>query len=251
MRYAFAGDRAISTNLLKFLISKGNKPLALFVTKGSNETHSSSLIEISGLNKLYIFEGTSFSSPENIVKLKSLNLDYIFGIHFPYIIPEVLLDIPKVGFLNLHPAYLPFNKGWHTPSWAILENTKYGATLHFMIKELDQGDIIHQKEIVVTPRDTANSLYQKTLALEEEVFKEAYDDLLSLSPRRVVQTRKGTSHNKKDLEQERIIQLDEKNTGKNFINKLRGLTTNNLGEAAYFEEKGRKYAIQVIIQEIN
>src|SRR5690606_40574828 len=64
----------------------------------------------------YIFEGNDFKNDENFSKLKELNLDYIIGIHFPYIIPTEVLKIPKTGFLNLHPAYLPYNKGWNTPS---------------------------------------------------------------------------------------------------------------------------------------
>jgi methionyl-tRNA formyltransferase len=70
--------------------------------------------------------------------------------------------------LNLHPV-LPYNKGWNTPSWAILDNTTYGATLHFMTEALDEGDIIHQKKLEIVFADTANTLYQKALELEKEV----------------------------------------------------------------------------------
>ena len=92
-------------------------------------------------------------------------------------ISKEVLIIPKIGFLNLHPSFLPYNKGWNTPSWAILDKTPYGATLHFMDQTLDEGDIIHQKRIDVLTVDTANNLYKKILKLEEEVFFEAFDEL--------------------------------------------------------------------------
>lgn len=97
------------------------------------------------------------------------DVDYIFGIHFPYIIKNELINLPKVGFLNLHPAYLPFNKGWHTPSWAILDE-RNRATLHFMSEELDGGDIIAQEELEVSSTVTANELYRQALNLKENYF---------------------------------------------------------------------------------
>lgn len=251
MKYIFAGDRAISVHILNFIIDKGYAPEALFVTKGKNTTHDQKLIEASGLPADKIFKGLSFKSPEAIEYISSCNVDYILGIHFPYIIPPEVLSIPKVGVLNLHPSYLPFNKGWNTPSWAILDNKPYGATLHFMSKGLDEGDIINQKEIKIESFETANSLYAKVLALEEDVFKESFNDLLSLNPTRMEQTSAGTSHNKKDLQTIQRIDKNEVSTYGEVIDKLRALTTNNIDDAAYYVEDNHKYAIQITITKKN
>lgn len=254
MRYAFAGDRNISCNILRFLINKGYKPSALFVSNALTGSHTTELKQISGLNNEFIFEGNEFKKTENIKLLKEMNLDYIFGIHFPYIIPNTILDIPSIGFLNLHPAYLPFNKGWHTPSWAILDGTPYGATLHFMAEALDEGDIIHQKELHIYFDDTADSLYSRVLKLEEEVFYEAFDELCSKAPRRIPQKGIGTSHNKKDLQKIQEINIDQKVNSLDLINKLRALTTNKSSELAYFKVDGKKIGIKVellLIDDIN
>lgn len=250
MRYAFAGDRKISESILGFLIEQGFPPLALLVPEGKNVSHSNELINLSGLTQDFVFKGLSFKSSECITILKELDLDYIFGIHFPYIIPENILNIPEIGFLNLHPSFLPFNKGWHTPSWAILEKKPFGATLHFMSKTLDDGDIIRQKQIQILPSDTANILYMRVLDLELDVFKEAFLDLVALRPFRQKQTSKGTSHNRKDLLNIQEINIDEKVKCGVLIDKLRALSTSNINEAAFFEENGIKYAIQIQIQEL-
>ena len=143
MEYAFAGDRDISVEILKYLLSNDNKPLALLLTSRAHQSHSEELKSLCPfLDSSLIFEGKDFNSESSMERIASLNLDYIFGIHFPYIIPSSFLNIPKFGFLNLHPAFLPYNKGWHTPSWAIYDGSKYGATLHFMSEDLDSGDII-------------------------------------------------------------------------------------------------------------
>jgi len=245
MRYAFAGDRNISCKLLKFLIERGHKPSALFISEGVNATHDQDLIDIAGLDKAFVFSGNDFKKLENIEKLNNLKLDYIFGIHFPYIIPKEVLEIPEVGFLNLHPAFLPYNKGWHTPSWAILDKTPYGATLHFMEEALDEGDIIHQKQLKVLPQDTANTLYQRVLKLEEEVFYEAYEKLLSGNPTRISQADKGTAHVKRDLHKIQEIDLSSNYNPEQLMDKLRALSTNKPSEAAYFIKNGKRIGIQV------
>src|ERR1700694_4543671 len=133
LRIAFAGDRDIGTWILEFILSHGVHPVALLVPEKSRASHSDELRKLcSDLAEECIMVGASFREPAGIDKLRSLNLDYILGVHFPYLVPESVLAVSGRGFLNLHPAYLPFNRGWHTPTWAILEGTPVGATLHFM-----------------------------------------------------------------------------------------------------------------------
>jgi methionyl-tRNA formyltransferase len=248
MRYAFAGDRNIALKILEFLIDKGFKPLALFVCDESKATHHNELVEKASLDSKFVFYGNDFK--KNLDLIKSLNLDYIIGIHFPYIIPNEFLFTPKIGVINLHPAYLPYNKGWHTPSWAIIDGSKYGATLHFMDQTLDTGDIIHQLDIKPQLTDTADSLYKKVLDLEFQVFKEAFSELISLNPKRTKQIENGTSYSKKDLSKAQEIKIDQFYTGLEIINKLRGLTTNNVKESAYFlNEVGKKIHITINLSE--
>lgn len=250
MRFAFAGDRQVAVNILDYLIQKGHHPLALLVVNDSKATHQEQLIEKALVSVKYVIKGKEFNSDENIKALKALNLDYIIGVHFPYLIPKNVLSIPKIGFLNLHPSYLPYNKGWHTPTWAILEGTPYGATLHFMSIQVDEGDIIHQKRLEITPTDTANSLYLRVLKLEEKVFAEALPNLVTLKPNKIEQTQLGTSHSRKELNYMQKINENETASYGEMLDRLRALTTNVIDEAAYFERNGKKYAVQINIKEI-
>jgi methionyl-tRNA formyltransferase len=253
MRIIFAGDRDISVWVLEHLLQKGIKPLALLVSDETRASHAESLREKSAfLDDQHVFVGKAFREPSSQQFFASLNLDYIICIHFPYIVPESVLNIPRHGVINLHPAYLPYNRGWHTPSWALLENTPIGATLHFMEAGLDTGDIIHQKQLNPAPDDTAHSLYQKLKLLEFEVFKEALPGLIKQSYQRMPQAATdGTAHKRAELYQENIqkIDLDETVLAGELIQKLRALTTNDITEAAYFVADGKKYRIQISIQE--
>lgn len=249
MRYAFAGDRDISVKVLTFLIERGYSPLALLLSGSNKSSHSRELSQLSNLPQELILEGLSFNNIESIGLLESLNLDYIIGIHFPYIISQRVLEIPSVGFINLHPAYLPYNRGWHTPSWAIMEGTKYGATLHFMDSKLDEGDIISQKECLIIPSDTANSLYQRVKQVELEVFQQSLADLVSLSPQRTKQLGEFTVHSKADLASTQQIDLGENLKASDLINKIRALNTNDLKESSYFILDNKKYFVQINIIE--
>ena len=250
MKYGFAGNRNISVGILRFLVNEGYYPSFLILNSSNSATHNNELIKLSQLNPYDIYEFRDLKN-DRVTSLLKYEVNYIFGIHFPFKINKVLLDLPTVGFLNLHPAYLPFNKGWHTPSWAIIDKTIYGATLHFMSEKLDCGDIVAQEVIKILPNDTANCLYKKVLELEKIVFIKAFPDLLTLNPRRIRQSIVGTSHSKKDLSAIQEINTKEKILPLEFIDILRALTTNDIDESAFFEIEGKRYHVQVKIVESN
>jgi methionyl-tRNA formyltransferase len=253
LRIAFAGDRDISVRVLQRIIKDNVLPVALLVADNGRASHSRELIGIcSYLNPSYVLRGKEFRLPHGIELLSKLNLDFIIGIHFPYIVPEEVLTISRQGFLNLHPGYLPYNRGWHTPNWAILEGTPIGATLHFMDQGIDTGDIIHQKQLHISPGDTAHTLYSRLKDLEFEVFDEAWPLIISGSYKRIKQSLdEGASHKSKDLFSPNIqkIDLESQTTCRDLLRRLRALTTNRIEEAAFFEEEGRRFRVQVSIHE--
>lgn len=247
----YAGDRDIAVWVLRFILEQGIRPLALLIPAAEKATHSDELISLCDhLDDSLILRGSVFREPLGLDILRSVAPAYMICVHFPYIMPKAVLQIPKVGVLNLHPAWLPYNRGWHTPSWAILEGTPYGATLHFVSEGLDTGPIIHQKKIDISPEDTADSLYGRVKRLELEVFRETWRFLLSYSlPRKPQELSSGTFHRRQELFSPQVqeIKLNEMVQAGDLINRLRALTTSHVDEAAYFVRDGRRYRIQVRI----
>ena len=252
-RIVFAGDRQVGRDALALLLEQGIRPLGLILPSKESASHASQLAELCPfLDKRLIWYGTEFRSQEAIETLHDLELDFIICVQFPLIVPRAILNIPKEGVLNLHPAYLPFNRGWHSAIWAMFDRTPYGATLHFMNEKLDMGDIVHQKEARVTPADTGDTLYKRALELELEVLKEALPRLLDRSYSRTPQDESsGSTRRRNELFTPAIqeIALDNTIPAKELIDKLRALTTNSLDEAGYFVEGGRRFRIQVKIIE--
>jgi methionyl-tRNA formyltransferase len=253
IRFAFAGDRDISVRVLEFLQQQSARPAALLVPAVNRASHAEQLIErCAQLEPRYVLRGPEFRSPAGTGLLARLELDYIFCIHFPYLVPPSVLELPRHGVLNLHPAYLPYNRGWHTPSWAILEGTPYGATLHFMDEGVDSGDIVHQRELVVGRGDTANTLYARVKDLELEVFREAWPMVRDRTYRRMPQDPAlATLHRRADLLTPAVqgLALDAETTVADLLRRLRALSTNHLEEAAYYVAGDKRYRVQVKITE--
>ncbi|GAA0512380.1 Methionyl-tRNA formyltransferase [Halorubrum aquaticum] len=245
----FAGDRKIAVNVLRYLLDSDVRVSGLCLPNIGSASHDEQLIKLCNhLDDDRIFRGTEFKSESNKKRLERIIPDYMISVHFQHFIPKEILEIPIHGVVNLHPAYLPYNRGWHTPSWAILDQTPYGATLHFMEEEIDAGDIIARKRIEIKPEDTANTLYQKALTAEFELFKQSWPDLAEFNYTTSPQSEtEATTHTRDELKKIQKLNLEQSVKTEELIKKIRALTTNKIEEAAYYEKENKKYYIQVDI----
>ena len=76
--------------------------------------------------------------------------------------------------LNIHPALLPQFKGLHTHRRALAAGVReHGATVHFVVPEMDAGPIIAQDAVAVLEGDTEDSLAQRVLAVEHRLYPQA------------------------------------------------------------------------------
>jgi phosphoribosylglycinamide formyltransferase-1 len=76
--------------------------------------------------------------------------------------------------LNIHPALLPRFKGLHTHERALAAGAKtHGATVHFVVPEMDSGPIIAQAEVPVLAGDTPDVLAARVLEVEHKLYPAA------------------------------------------------------------------------------
>lgn len=107
-------------------------------------------------------EWDNLKGPKLLDYLKSLNIDAAVVASFNYKIPKVLLDIPKAGFINIHPSLLPKYRGGNPYSTVIINGEQEtGVTLHFMDEGFDTGDIITQKKVNIAPFETMGTLFNR------------------------------------------------------------------------------------------
>lgn len=76
--------------------------------------------------------------------------------------------------LNIHPALLPAYKGLHTHERALADGVKiHGATVHFVVPEMDSGPIVIQGAVAVRDDDTPETLARRVLGVEHQIYPDA------------------------------------------------------------------------------
>lgn len=103
---------------------------------------------------------------ETIKQLTDLRPDLIVTAAYGKIIPQTILDIPKLGSLNIHPSLLPKYRGPSPIQTAILNgDTETGVTIMAMDAELDHGPILAQEKIDLKGDETFASLHTELFTL--------------------------------------------------------------------------------------
>ena len=111
--------------------------------------------------------------------LKELEPDIILTMAYGQIIPQAVLDIPKIMPLNLHGSILPKYRGASPIQQALLNGDKTtGITLMEMVDKMDAGKMFFKKEIAIEEDDNYESLSNKLAKLAYEVFDEGIQDLI-------------------------------------------------------------------------
>ena len=92
------------------------------------------------------------------------------------ILSKEFVDEWRGRILNVHPSLLPAFKGCHAHKDALAAGVKVsGCTVHFVVPEVDAGQIIVQKTVEVADDETEDSLQEKVKAVERIAFPEALE----------------------------------------------------------------------------
>ena len=180
-------------------------------------------------------------------KIADSEADFGISSFFAYIIPESIITIFKKGIINLHPAYLPFNKGRFPNIWSIVEDTPAGVTIHFIDPGVDTGDIILQRKVETDFSDTGETLYRRLEKERLDLFVETWQDIKQGRFERKKQLQGGTSHKGRDVKEIDNIEPQKMYTAKKLIDILRARTFAG-HESAYMIIDGKKYFIRVSIE---
>jgi methionyl-tRNA formyltransferase len=104
-------------------------------------------------------------------QLTALKPDAIVVVGYGRIIPQWMIDLPRLGNINLHASLLPKYRGAAPIQWAIARGeTMTGVTTMRIDAGLDTGDILLQKEIPINPADTAESLAPTLAAIGADLM---------------------------------------------------------------------------------
>lgn len=113
-----------------------------------------------------------------INEIKALNPDVICVVAYGMILPKEILEIPKLGCINLHPSLLPKYRGSAPIQWAIINgDKKTGITTIYINEKMDAGDIILKKEIDIEDNETTGQLWDRLAIIGAELLLETLDKI--------------------------------------------------------------------------
>lgn len=108
---------------------------------------------------------------EEYDEILNMKPDIIITCAYGQIIPEVILNYPKYGCINVHGSLLPKLRGGAPIHWAIINGEKEtGITVMSMAKKMDAGDIISQRSIKIDDDMILDELYSKMSYLGRDLL---------------------------------------------------------------------------------
>ena len=116
--------------------------------------------------------------------IRPMRPDLIICAGFNWKIPEKVLDIPRLGTVNVHDSLLPKYRGRNAIGWTLRnDDQECGFTLHFMSPDFDTGSILAQRSIRITDEDYSfASVFPRLLAALEEAMFEVLDRIKAGDP---------------------------------------------------------------------
>lgn len=176
MKIVFMGTPQIAVDSLQRLIDDGHEVAAVVTQpdkpKGRGKKMAMSPVkELALKHNICVLQPEKASKPEFIDEIREINPDLVVVLAYGQILKKDLLEIPKLGCINVHVSLLPELRGAAPINWAIINGLKKtGITTMFMDAGLDTGDIIEAREFELNDEITAGELHDWMMVEGAEIL---------------------------------------------------------------------------------
>jgi len=180
VKVIYMGSGDIGLPSLRCLLEEREVDVLAVVTQPDRPAGRGMTVRPSRIKELALQHGVEVLQPEKVREtgtvalLASLVPDILVVMAYGQILPQSLLDVPRLGAINLHASLLPRHRGAAPIHAALLAGDHVsGITAMWMNAGLDTGDILLQRECEVTDEDTAETLHDRLAALAPEALSAA------------------------------------------------------------------------------
>lgn len=190
LKVIFMGTPSFSTLVLKKLIENTN--IIAVVTQPDKIVGRKKEIIYSEVKKIALENNIPIFQPVNIKKeyqsILDMKPDIIITCAYGQIIPNIMLNYPKYGCINVHASLLPKLRGGAPIHHAILNGeTKTGVTIMYMDSKMDTGDIISSSKININDNDNYGILHDKLSLLGANLLIETLPSIINKTNKRIKQ----------------------------------------------------------------
>jgi methionyl-tRNA formyltransferase len=181
MKIVFMGTPEIATGCLQKIIDEKHEVVGVVTQpdKPQNRGKKLGMPPVKELALKYdipVYQPLKAREESFIETIKELNPDVIVVVAFGQILPKAILDIPKLGCINVHVSLLPKYRGAAPINWVIINGEdKTGVTTMYMDEGLDTGDMILKTEFRLDDEINAGQLHDKMMEIGAQTLKETLD----------------------------------------------------------------------------
>ena len=220
----FMGTPDFAVPILEMLIQ--NTDVILVVTQPDKEVGRHHELEMPPIKKVALSHGIKVFQPTKIRndydEVINSGADIIITCAYGQIIPEIILNTPRLGCINVHASLLPRLRGGAPLHHAIIDGEeKTGVTIMYMDKNMDTGDIISTKEYIIKNTDNVGTLHDTLSIIGRDLLLETLPSIINGTNERIPQDNEEATYAYNITREEE--HLDFNQTAQEVYNKVRGL----------------------------
>ena len=227
MKIVFMGTPEFSVNVLLGLLEKHE--VVLVVTQPDKLVGRKQTLEYSPVKKCALEHGLNVFQPKKIKDEYQVVLDakpdIIITAAFGQFIPNVILEYPEYGCINVHGSLLPKYRGGSPIQTAIINGEKEtGITVMYMASKMDSGNIIAQRSIPILDTDDNGTMFNKLSVLGRDLLMEVLPSIFDKTNPSIPQDETKVTYAYNISHEQQFINWNK--TSKEIVNLIRGLAPN-------------------------
>lgn len=245
MRIVFMGTPDFAKESLEAIYNAGHEIIGVVTNPDRPQGRGMKLIP-SPVKEYAISKNLNIYQPEKvknniefIEKMKDLNAECICVVAYGKILPKEILEIPKLGCINVHGSLLPKYRGAAPIQWAILNGDKVtGITTMYMNEGMDTGDMILKEEVAIGENETTGELWKRLSKIGASLLIETLEKIEEGSAPREKQ---GEDFTLAPMLNKEMAKIDwENQTAEQVRNLVRGLNP-IMGAYSFLDGKKLKF----------
>ena len=176
MRVVFMGTPDIAATCLKRILADGFQVVGVYTQPDRPKNRGMKLFpspvkEVALEHNLPVFQPENFREEETVKELADLKPDVVAVVAYGRILPQKVLDVAPLGFINIHASLLPKYRGSAPYQWAVLDGLEEtGVSAMYLCREMDAGDVIDVAKTPIDPNETAGMLLDRLAVLGAELL---------------------------------------------------------------------------------
>lgn len=227
MRIVFMGTPEFAVPSLKALVEAGYEVCGVFTQpdKPKNrgmKLQSTPVKEYALSAELPVFQPAKLRDGEALEVLQGLNPELIAVAAYGKILPVDILELPRLGCVNVHSSLLPKYRGAAPINWAILNGeNETGVTIMYMAEGMDTGDILAQRTTPIGIDENAAQLFYRLAQMGAELLTETVAQIGAGMAKAVPQDESRASH--APMLSRELSPMDWTKTARQLHDQVRGL----------------------------